>query len=181
MITPGDDARPRGRAQRRRVHIRIQQATSGQRIQVRRRDRAAITAQLPKTGVIQHDYQHVRGPGRGHAGLDSSAVRPITPGNAIPGSYSSSMSKPGPPLTMVSRVTLSADLPFGSAEPPEKTGRRFPWPAVNTCRPPLRCCLARIKARRISSSGRGHRVLRSIHVPSLRRPAAGRRSAHQEE
>src|ERR1700733_3377660 len=26
--------------------------------------------------------------GRGHAGLDSSVVRPITPGNAVPGSYS---------------------------------------------------------------------------------------------
>ena len=64
-----------------------------------------------------------------------------------------SMSKPGPPLTMVSRVTLSAGLPFGSAEP-EKTGRRFPWPAVNICHAPLRGCLARIKARRISSSGR---------------------------
>jgi hypothetical protein len=26
--------------------------------------------------------------GRGHAGLDSSAVRPMTPGNVVPGSYS---------------------------------------------------------------------------------------------
>ena len=94
---------------------------------------------------------------------------------------SPSMSKPGPPLTMVSRVTLSTDLPLGSAEPPVKTGRRFPWPAVNTCRPPLRGCLARIKTRRISSSGRPS-------CPSFNpcaRPFAGLRLGgalpHQEE
>jgi hypothetical protein len=60
MVTAGHDARPRRRAQRRGVHIRIQQPAGGQRIQIRRGDRAAITPQLPEPGVIQHDHQHIR-------------------------------------------------------------------------------------------------------------------------
>ncbi len=60
VITPGDDARPRRRAQRRGVHVVIQQPARGQGVQVRRGDRAAITAQLPEPGVIQHDEQDVR-------------------------------------------------------------------------------------------------------------------------
>ena len=60
VVAPGDDARPRRRAQRRGVHVRVQQPARGQRVQVRRRDRAAVTAELPESGVIQHDEQHVR-------------------------------------------------------------------------------------------------------------------------
>ena len=63
VIAPGDDARPRRGAQRRGVHIGIQQAARGQRVQVRRRDRAAVAAQLPVANVVEHDEQHVRGVG----------------------------------------------------------------------------------------------------------------------
>ena len=93
MVAAGQDARPARRAQRGRVHVVIAQAVRRERVEVRRRDRAAVTAQLAEPRVIQHDEQHVRralaGPHRaGQAGVDSSAVRPITPGNAAPGSYS---------------------------------------------------------------------------------------------
>ena len=64
VIAAGDDARPRRRAQRRGVHVRVQQPAGGQRVQVRRGDRAAVTAQLPVPDVIQHDEQHVRRPCR---------------------------------------------------------------------------------------------------------------------
>ena len=93
VITPGDDARSRRRAQRRGVHVVIQQAPRGQRVDVRRRDRAAVTAELPEPVSSSTMNSTFGEPGvcpqrPGHAGLDSSVVRPITPGNAVPGSYS---------------------------------------------------------------------------------------------
>src|SRR5260370_28929359 len=58
--------------------------------------------------------------GRGHAGLDSSVVRPITPGNAVPGSYS------------VSPI----------ARPPSATAcRRQRNPSLELCHPPARVIL----------------------------------------
>ena len=93
MVAARQDARTARRAQRRRVHVAVPQAVRRERIETGRLDRAAVTAQLAEPRVIQHDEQHIRrtlaGPHRaGHAGMDSSAVRPITPGNAAPGSYS---------------------------------------------------------------------------------------------
>ena len=60
VVAAGDDARPRRRAQRRGVHVGVQQAAGGQRVEIRRRDRAAVAAELPEPGVIQHDEQHIR-------------------------------------------------------------------------------------------------------------------------
>ena len=72
MVAAGQDARPARRAQRGRVHVVVAQAVRGERVEAGRRDRAAVTAQLPEPGVIQHDEQHVRralaGPHRGRPG-----------------------------------------------------------------------------------------------------------------
>ena len=93
VVAPGDDARAARRAQRRRVHVVVAQAVGGERVEVRRRDRAAVAAEVAEPGVVEDDEQHVRRAlrrriGAGHAGLDSSVVRPMTPGNAAPALYS---------------------------------------------------------------------------------------------
>ena len=54
------------------------------------RDRAAVAAEVAEAGVVEDDEEHVRGVlggrfGAGQAGVDSSAVRAITPGNVAPG------------------------------------------------------------------------------------------------
>src|SRR5690242_21382884 len=50
--------------------------------------------------------------GRGHAGLDASTVRPITPGNPVPGLYSVSAIRPHPIRIGPGRSTslLSGDV-----------------------------------------------------------------------
>ena len=93
VIAPRDHARARRRAQRRRVHVVVAQPVGRQRVEVRRLDRAAVAAEMPEAGVVEHDEQHVRRAcfarlGAGHAGCETSKVRPMTPGNAVPGSYS---------------------------------------------------------------------------------------------
>jgi hypothetical protein len=50
----------------------------------RRLDHAAEAAQLSAADVVQDDEQD----GAGQAGLDSSTVRPMTPGNSLPAAYS---------------------------------------------------------------------------------------------
>ena len=60
VVAAGDHARPARRAQRRRVHVVVAQPIGGQAVQVRRRDRAAVAAELAETGVVEHDEQHVR-------------------------------------------------------------------------------------------------------------------------
>ena len=60
MVAAGQYARPARRTQRRRVHVAVAQAVRRQRVEAGRRDRAAVTAQLPETRVIQHDEQHIR-------------------------------------------------------------------------------------------------------------------------
>ena len=90
MVAAGDDARPRRRTERRRVHVVEPQAILGDPIQVRSLDRAAVTTELAEAGVVEHDHQDIRerpprpGPEPATQELDSSAVRPITPGNASP-------------------------------------------------------------------------------------------------
>ena len=49
------------RAQRRRVHVAVPQAVGGEGVEVRRRDRAAVAAQLAEPGVVEDDEQDVRG------------------------------------------------------------------------------------------------------------------------
>ena len=98
MVAAGDDARTAGRAQCCRVHVAVAQPVRGERVEAGGLDRAAVTAQLAEPRVIQHDEQHIRralaGPHRaGQAGVDSSAVRPITPGNAAPCSYSTTATR----------------------------------------------------------------------------------------
>ncbi|MNV34612.1 hypothetical protein D3C71_1260390 [compost metagenome] len=64
VVAPGQDARPRGRAQRGGVHVVVQQPIGGQRIDMRRTDRTAIAPQVAVAGVIEHDEQHVGRAGR---------------------------------------------------------------------------------------------------------------------
>ena len=49
VVAAGNDARARGRAQRRRMHVRVEQAASGEAVKIGRADRAAITAELPES------------------------------------------------------------------------------------------------------------------------------------
>ena len=60
MVAAGDDARPRRRAQRRRVHVVVAQPLGRDPVQVRRPDRAPVAAELTEAGVVEHDEQHVR-------------------------------------------------------------------------------------------------------------------------
>src|SRR3954469_13150873 len=60
VVASGQHARARRRAQRRRVHPRIAQTLRGQRIDVRRRDRAPVASELPESRVIEHDGEHIR-------------------------------------------------------------------------------------------------------------------------
>ena len=55
VVTPGEDARTRRRAQRRSVHVRVTQTSGGQCVQRGRLDGAAITAELAVASIIEHD------------------------------------------------------------------------------------------------------------------------------
>ena len=114
-------------------------APGSQRVKVRRGDRAAVAAQLPKPGVIQHDKQDVGGirprTGCGHAGLDSLVVRPITPGNAVPGLYSFNAMRPislakAPRAQMSSRRHQTPPPPIEHFTP---TGVKCQPPGARTC------------------------------------------------
>ena len=59
VVAAGDDARSARRAQRGGVHVVVAQPVGGDRVEVRRLDRAAEAAQLPEPGVVEHDEQHV--------------------------------------------------------------------------------------------------------------------------
>src|SRR5215471_17987041 len=72
--------------------------------------------------------------GRGHAGLDSSAVRPITPGNAVPGSYSVSpidrssihyAETQTTPAAGILTPVLTSHRPFHAARPGEASCQRY--------------------------------------------------------
>ncbi len=60
VVAAGQNARPARRAQRRRVHVVVAQPVRRKRIEVGRLDRAAVTAQLPESGVVKDDHQYVR-------------------------------------------------------------------------------------------------------------------------
>ena len=85
MIASGDDARARRRTERRRVHVGVTAGRSWPAINIGRVDRRAVTAELSKTGVVDHDEEYIRRAffralRRGPCRLDSSIVRPMTPG-----------------------------------------------------------------------------------------------------
>ena len=75
------------------MHVVVAQAVRRQSVQVRGLDRAAEAAQVPEAGVVEDDEKNVRRPsfarlGSGQAGDETSAVRPMTPGNVVPDLYS---------------------------------------------------------------------------------------------
>ena len=61
VVAPGDDAGAARRAQRRGVHVVVAQAVGGERVEVRRLDRAAVAAEVAEAGVVQDDEEHVGG------------------------------------------------------------------------------------------------------------------------
>ena len=99
VVAAGDDARAGRRTQRGGVHVRVEQPARSQRVDARRGDWAAVAVQLPNPVSSNTTTSTFGAPGtarsgRGHAGLDSSTVRPITPGNPVPDLYSFSHSAP---------------------------------------------------------------------------------------
>ena len=94
MVAAGDHARPARRAQRRRVHVVVAQpiARRGGRGSASRSD-CRSSPSWPKpvsSSTMNSTFGAPFGArtGAGHAGVDSSAVRPITPGKAVPDGYS---------------------------------------------------------------------------------------------
>jgi Trk K+ transport system NAD-binding subunit len=71
--------------------------------------------------------------------------------------------------TRVSRVTLSTDLPFGSHEPSVEMEEGLLGP-LSTHLVPLGVAWPPVRTRRARSAGRGHRLLRPVHVPGAPRP-----------
>ena len=60
VVAAGQNARPRRRTQRGRVHVRVAQARVRDAIDVRRVDKPAEAIELPVTDVVEHEEQHVR-------------------------------------------------------------------------------------------------------------------------
>ena len=61
VVAPGDDAGAARRAERRGVHVVEAQAVGGERVEVRRLDRAAVAAEVAEAGVVEDDEEHVGG------------------------------------------------------------------------------------------------------------------------
>ena len=61
VVAAGQDARPRRRAQRRGVHVRVAQALRGDAIDVGRLDEPAEARQLAVSDIVEHEEEHVRG------------------------------------------------------------------------------------------------------------------------
>ena len=83
VVAPGQHAGARRRAERRRVHVGVPQTVLRQPVQIGRVDRCAVATELPVTGVVQHDVDHVRstrfGPQRGGPGRFGLADRASHP------------------------------------------------------------------------------------------------------
>ena len=60
MVAAVEDARPRRRAERSRVHVRVPQTSGRKAVDVWRLDRAAVTAELREARVVENDEQDVR-------------------------------------------------------------------------------------------------------------------------
>ena len=93
VVAAGDDARTTRRAQRRGVHVVVPQTIGSDRVEVRRGDRAPEATEIAEPCVVQTTIKTFGASARalagaGQAGLDSSAVRPMTPGKGPPSGYS---------------------------------------------------------------------------------------------
>ena len=55
VVAPGHQAGAGGRAERGRVEVAVAQPAGRQRVEVRRADGRAVTAELAEAGVVQHD------------------------------------------------------------------------------------------------------------------------------
>ena len=62
VVAPGQQARARRRAQRRRVPLRVAHAVAGDPVDVRRLDRAAVARHRREADVVEHGVHHVRRP-----------------------------------------------------------------------------------------------------------------------
>ena len=60
VVAAGQDARPRWRADRRRMHIRVPQAVRGETVKRRRLNKPAERARLPVADIVEHEEDHVR-------------------------------------------------------------------------------------------------------------------------
>jgi len=78
------------RAQRRGVHVVVAHPVGGKRVEVRRRDRAAVAAEVPEAGVVEDNQQHLRQAGLGphRPGWTRPSSGRSRRGNAVPGRYS---------------------------------------------------------------------------------------------
>ena len=71
MVAPGEQARARRRADRRRVEVAVAQAARRQPVERRRADVGAVAAQLREADVVQQEHEHV-----GRARLRARGLRP---------------------------------------------------------------------------------------------------------
>ncbi len=88
MVAAGQQAGPRGGAQRRGVEVREPDPARGQTVDHRRLDVRAVAAELGVADIIEHDQEHVRGAGRwcrlsGPPRLRVSPVRPDPPAEIL--------------------------------------------------------------------------------------------------
>ena len=60
VVAPGEQARPRRRAQRRRVPLRVAHAVGDDAVDVRRLDRTAVAVERREADVVEHDVDDVR-------------------------------------------------------------------------------------------------------------------------
>ena len=61
MVAPGDQRRARGRAQRRRVEVRVAQAIGSDPVKIGRWNHATEGARSAVAGIVSDDQQYVRG------------------------------------------------------------------------------------------------------------------------
>ena len=86
VVAAGHQAAASWRAQRGRVEVRVAQASRRDALERRRVAEPAERRELPEADVVPDHHDDVRAPaggrlGAGHAGDETSSVRPITPGN----------------------------------------------------------------------------------------------------
>ena len=75
VIPAGEQARPRRRAQRSRVPLRVPHAVGRDLVDVRRLDRSAVAAHRRETDVVEHDVHDVRRPVGCRRRLERTPVR----------------------------------------------------------------------------------------------------------
>ena len=86
VVATGQQTRPRRRAQRRRVPLRVADAVGGDLVDVGRRDRSAVAAHRREADVVQHDVDHARRAGGRLRRLERRPVLDRVPDVDIDGS-----------------------------------------------------------------------------------------------